>query len=137
MYDRLYETLKSSGYSVTHPRKQIFDELHASGPVTTATLSQKCAEALDRATVYRTVSLFERLGIVNRIWHGFKSQLELSEIFTPHHHHATCQNCGKTIDIVNPELENTISKLSREQGFLAIGHVIELTGYCKVCNGEQ
>ena len=104
MYDRLYNTLKGSGYSVTHPRKQVFEELLSSGPVTTATLSQKCAEILDRATVYRTISLFEQLGIVNRIWHGFKSQLELSEIFTPHHHHATCQNCGKTLDIVSPEL---------------------------------
>jgi Fur family ferric uptake transcriptional regulator len=137
MYDRLYETLKSSGYSATHPRKQIFEELLASGPLTTATLSQKCSETLDRATVYRTIALFERLGIVNRIWQGFKSQLELSEIFTPHHHHAVCQNCGKTIDLVSPDLENTISKISREHGFLALGHVIELTGYCKICQQQR
>jgi Fe2+ or Zn2+ uptake regulation protein len=137
MYDRLYATLKSSGYSVTHPRKQVFEELLTSGPATTATLSQKCAETLDRATVYRTIALFERLGIVNRMWHGFKSQLELSEIFTPHHHHAVCQSCGKTIDLVSSDLENTISKISREHGFLALGHVIELTGYCRFCQQQR
>ena len=133
MHDRLQTTLKSSGYSVTQPRKQVFEALLSSGPITTATLSQKCIETLDRATVYRTIALFERLGVVNRIWHGFKSQLELSEIFTPHHHHAVCQNCGKTIDLVSPDLENAISKISREHGFLPLGHVIELTGYCQAC----
>ncbi len=137
MYERFYETLKSSGYSITQPRKQVFEQLAKGGPVTTATLSQKCEETLDRATVYRTVTLFERLGIVNRIWHGFKSQLELSEIFTPHHHHAVCQSCGHTIDIVNPELENAISRISREHHFLALGHVIELTGYCQRCQLKQ
>ena len=137
MYDRFYKTLKSSGFSVTQPRKQVFEELLSSGPVTTATLSQKCTEPLDRATVYRTVMLFERLGVVNRIWHGFKSQIELSEIFTPHHHHAVCQSCGKTIDIINPDLENAISKISREHGFLTVGHVIELTGYCKTCQQQR
>lgn len=137
MYNRLTETLKSSGYSITQPRKQVFDELCKTGPLTTAKLSQNCAKILDRATVYRTVTLFERLGIVNRIWHGFKSQLELSEIFTPHHHHAVCQNCGKNIDIINPELESVISSISREHNFLTIGHVIELTGYCEQCQLKQ
>lgn len=137
MYDRLIETLKSSGFSITQPRKEVFDELCQTGPITTATLSQRCAKTLDRATVYRTITLFERLGIVNRIWHGFKSQLELSEIFTPHHHHAVCQNCGRTIDLVSPELENVISRISHEQRFLTIGHVIELTGYCEACQLKQ
>jgi Fe2+ or Zn2+ uptake regulation protein len=137
MNDRLTNTLKDSGYSITLPRRRVFDELSTSGPVTTATLSQKCSEALDRATVYRTVTLFEKLGIVNRIWHGFKSQLELSEIFTPHHHHAVCQSCGATIDIVNPELESAISRLSREHKFLTVGHSIELTGYCESCQLKQ
>lgn len=133
MIDRLTQTLKSSGSSFTKSRKTVFENLAKFGPTTTASLAERCRPQLDRATVYRTVELFEQLGIVNRIWHGFKSQIELSEIFTPHHHHALCQNCGKSIDIINPELEKLLSNIAKEHKFLAVGHVLELTGYCQAC----
>lgn len=133
MQDRLTKTLKVSGYSMTKPRKFVFDELAKAGPITTASLSQKCQTELDQATVYRTVALFEKLGVVNRIWHGFKSQVELSEIFTPHHHHAVCQNCGESLDIVDPELEKILSKLAKKHGFLSVSHTLELSGYCQDC----
>jgi Fur family ferric uptake transcriptional regulator len=111
-----------------------FEQLAQHGPLTPAKLAALCSPTIDRATTYRTVELFEELGIVNRIWHGFKSQVELSEIFTPHHHHAVCQHCGKNIDIINPELEKTLTAIARKHKFLAISHVIELTGYCSECH---
>ncbi|HVI69133.1 MAG TPA: transcriptional repressor, partial [Magnetospirillaceae bacterium] len=64
---------------------------------------------------------------------GFKHQVELSEIFTPHHHHARCQNCGQTTDIASPELESALSKLAKEHDFLALNHSVELLGYCQKC----
>lgn len=136
MIIRFKETLKKSGYSVTKPRQIVFEQLAKNGPLTSAGLAEYCASRLDRATTYRTIDLFERLGVVNRIWHGFKNQIELSEIFTPHHHHAVCQNCGVSIDIVNPELENLLARLAKQHTFLALSHVIELTGYCKHCQNK-
>lgn len=137
MLDRLQTTLKSSGCSYTVPRRVVFEQLAKyKSPMTTATLAEACAPTIDRATVYRTVELFERLGIVNRMWHGFKSQIELSEIFTPHHHHAVCQNCGKSIDLVSPELEKLLAYIAKQHNFLALNHVIELSGYCKNCQAK-
>lgn len=136
MLDRFKETLKSSGNSFTATRQQVFEELAKRGPITNAQLAEHCAPTVDRATVYRTIELFERLGILNRIWHGFKSQIELSEIFTPHHHHAVCQHCGKSIDIVNPELEKQLALIAKQHNFLALSHVIELSGYCQRCQGK-
>jgi Fur family ferric uptake transcriptional regulator len=133
MFPRFEATLKKSHFSVTKSRSAVFDQLAKHGPLPVTKLAVYCQPQTDRATVYRTVELFEQLGIVNRIWHGFKSQLELSEIFTPHHHHAQCQQCGKTIDLVSPELESVLATLSKKHGFLAVGHVIELTGYCQIC----
>src|SRR5688572_6926860 len=102
---KLKTTLKAAKYSATKPRVAVFTQLATHGPLSVGALAQSLSDTVDRATVYRTVELFEKLGIVNRIWHGFKHQVELSEIFTPHHHHALCQNCGQTVDIASPELE--------------------------------
>lgn len=137
MIDRFQEILKNSGNSYTLPRRTVFEQLQRTGPTTITHLAKACMPTIDRATTYRTVTLFERLGVVNRIWHGFKSQIELSEIFTPHHHHASCQHCGVSIDIVDPDLEKLLSKIARERNFLALSHVIELTGYCQNCQLRQ
>jgi Fur family ferric uptake transcriptional regulator len=130
---KLKTTLKAAKYSATKPRVAVFSQLATHGPLSVGTLAQQLARNVDRATVYRTVELFEKLGIVNRIWHGFKHQVELSEIFTPHHHHAMCQNCGQTIDIASPELESTLAKLTKSHHFLALSHSVELLGYCQKC----
>lgn len=137
MIDRFKEVLKDSGNSYTLPRQTVFEQLVREGPTTSTQLAKACAPTIDRATTYRTIMLFERLGVVNRIWHGFKSQIELSEIFTPHHHHASCQHCGASIDIVDPELKKMLNRVAREHNFLALGHVIELTGYCEKCQLKQ
>lgn len=137
MNDRFKEVLKSSGNSLTAPRQTIFTLLTQEGPLTTAQIAHKCAPDVDRATAYRTIELFERLGIVNRIWHGFKSSIELSEIFTPHHHHATCEHCGTHIDIASPELERILAQTAKQHNFLAVSHMLELTGYCQACQVRQ
>lgn len=130
---KLKTTLKAAKYSATKPRVAVFSQLATHGPLSVGALAQQLGRTVDRATVYRTVELFEKLGIVNRIWHGFKHQVELSEIFTPHHHHAMCQNCGQTIDIASPELEATLAKLAKSHKFLALSHSVELLGYCQKC----
>ena len=126
-------TLKEARSSATQGRLAVFNHLAKGGPMSVGTLAGRLQKDVDRATVYRTVELYEKLGIVNRIWHGFKHQVELSEIFTPHHHHALCQQCGKTIDITSPELEAALTSLAKRHQFLTLNHSVELTGYCKDC----
>ncbi|MGH7196855.1 MAG: Fur family transcriptional regulator [Candidatus Saccharimonadales bacterium] len=127
-------TLKEAGCSTTKSRMRIFTYLLSTGPMSVGTLASRLRKDADRATVYRTIELFEKLGIVNRIWHGFKHQIELSEIFTPHHHHALCQNCGRTMDIASSELEAELAQLAKRHSFLALSHSVELLGYCKNCH---
>ncbi len=130
---RLKSILKDSGYSLTSPRQLVFNELQQ-GPITHTRLANAVIATVDRATVYRTLDLFERLGVVNRIWHGQKNQVELSEIFLPHHHHAVCQRCGTTVDIISTELEQLLARLARANEFLAVEHSVEINGYCSSCH---
>lgn len=129
---KLAQTLKESKASVTRARRDVFVCLLNSGPLSVGQLARQQSN-IDRATIYRTIELFEKLGIVNRIWRGFKNQIELSEIFTPHHHHALCQHCGQTIDIASSELEAILAHLGKKHHFLTLSHSVELLGYCDRC----
>lgn len=89
---------------------------------------------LDRASLYRTVSLFERLGIVQRLYIGWKYKVELSDIFSHHHHHISCLGCGKIVAITEEaEIEQLISNIAAQHGFNAQGHQLEVRGYCATC----
>ena len=112
------QTLKQAGSSATQTRIVIFTSLQQQGPVGITKLIKSVRSSADRATVYRALELFEKLGIVNRIWYGSEPLVELSEIFTPHHHHALCQNCGKAIDLSSSELESALANLAKKHHFL-------------------
>ncbi len=133
MHRRLHQALRKSGYSVTIARRMAFSEL-LKGPLTVARLAGRLSPAIDRATTYRTVGVFEKVGIVNRVVFGQVPKIELSEIFLPHHHHAVCARCGIAVDIASTRLERLLSEIARQYHFLSIEHSVELRGLCGACH---
>ncbi len=135
MYDTLSAVLKQKGYSLTSPRKLIFELMLNSGPLTIAELIAKAGDTIDRATVYRTTELFEELGIAHRLNIGWKYKLELSDAFVGHHHHLHCTNCGKTYDLpANTMLETMIDSVAAKESFSPRGHQLEIYGLCAQCS---
>lgn len=102
-------------------------------PLTMAELLRK-ALPVNRASVYRTISLFEELGIVQRLQTGWKYRLELSDVFHDHHHHATCLVCGvSNIIPENDSIEQFLKQAAQTLGFQLERHQLELQGYCTGC----
>jgi Fur family ferric uptake transcriptional regulator len=135
MYDTLKALLKEDGASLTKPRKAVFDLLMNQGPQSMQVLAQRAKGRVDRATVYRTIDLFERLGIALRLNIGWKYKIELSDVFTGHHHHMYCTNCGRTYDLPeNPMLETMIDTVAAKSGFSPRGHQLEVYGLCQTCS---
>lgn len=135
MYDTLKALLKNSGYSLTKPRRIIFDLLAGQEPQSMQVLVQRAAGKVNRATVYRTIELFERLGIAHRLNIGWKYKIELSDVFKDHHHHLYCTNCGTTrILPANNMLESMIETLARKESFAIRGHQLEIYGLCPNCH---
>lgn len=91
------------------------------------------ADSIDRASVYRAVELFEKLGIVQRLNTGWKYKIELTDKFSAHHHHLTCVQCGRTIALKESELEQFIDDIARGHGFVPEAHQIEIQGRCRDC----
>jgi Fur family ferric uptake transcriptional regulator len=88
---------------------------------------------MDRASVYRTVGLFEKLGIVQRINIGWKYRIELSDSFAGHHHHLICTNCQTILPIDMRNIEDFIELTAKQNGFTAVTHQIEIQGLCGKC----
>ncbi|MGH7158292.1 MAG: Fur family transcriptional regulator [Candidatus Saccharimonadales bacterium] len=124
--------LKDSRQSVTGARVSVFEALLGREPMSMHELVAR-TNGVDRASVYRAVGLFERLGIVQRLSIGWKYKIELTDRFAEHHHHLTCTACGKTIAMGEAELESLIAKLAAEHNFTPTAHQIEVQGLCNDC----
>lgn len=117
---------------MTPARRALYEALQTNGALTMKQLCQLLP--CDRASVYRTVALFEKLGVVQRVYTGWKYSVELSDVFDHHHHHATCLQCYKVL--VLPEdatLEAVLHTIASKQGFQLESHQVELNGVCQAC----
>ncbi len=127
-------TLKTKKQSLTRTRLAVFKALQDKEPQTMREVVAACKGHVDRASVYRTIALYERLGIVQRLQIGWKYKLELSDAFHHHHHHLTCVKCGRTIPLPEDrQLEARLHTLSRGQDFIMKGHQLEIQGLCANC----
>lgn len=125
--------LKQSGLSVTRQRLVVFELLENKEPMTMHELHELSKDSLDRASLYRIITVFEELGIVSRVNIGWKYKIELSDKFAEHHHHLTCLKCHKVIPINENALEAFIANLASSHKFKATEHQVELQGYCELC----
>lgn len=133
-FDKLKITLKQHGQSLTRPRVLVFNALDGDEAQSMQQLVARCGQAIDRASVYRTVALFERLGIVQRLHLGWKYKIELSDDFQVHHHHLTCLRCGKTVPLpADDSLEDRLQSMAKAASFQIQQHQIEVQGLCRTC----
>lgn len=130
---RLSETLRSNGVRYTDARKSVFTVLQAAGePLSLQEIAARAVDA-DRASVYRTLALFEKLQIVDVLLVGWKRRFELAAPYKNHHHHIHCEHCDKVISIESPSLERLIKTISEQKGYHLHRHTLELSGCCDDC----
>lgn len=126
--------LKTAGYSVTRSRKVVFAALQDKEPQTMREILQACEARVDRASVYRAISLFEELGIVKRLQIGWKYKLELSDAFHHHHHHLTCLRCGTVMPLAeDTTIEQRLKAIAAAHSFSLEEHQLEIQGICQRC----
>ncbi len=128
------QTLADNGYSTTKARQAVFRLLIGSEPQSMHQLLERAKGTVDRVSVYRNIEVFEKIGIVHRIYIGWKYKLELSDQFISHHHHLSCLKCGKVIDIEDERhIDEFIKEVSVKFGFEPRRHQFEVDGYCREC----
>lgn len=128
------QILSSNGYRFTTAREATFKLLISPKPQTIRQILNKAHGKVDSVSVYRNIDVFEKLGIVHRIYVGWKYKIELSDEFIEHHHHLSCLLCGKVIDIEDEKhIDYFIKEVARKFDFTPRRHQFEIDGYCNDC----
>lgn len=132
-FAKFKKLLKGKGYFLTAPRMRAFGLLQNQPALSIKELID-LMKGFDQTTVYRTIDLFEKLGVITRVQLGWHSKIELSDTFQHHHHHLTCANCGKVSVLQEDEtIEHRIKLLSQASGFKPTDHQLEIRGLCQNC----
>lgn len=132
------QIITSNGYRLTAAREKTFSLLISPEPQSVRDILTKAGDSVDRVSVYRNLELFEKLGIVHRVYVGWKYKLELSDEFVAHHHHLSCLGCGKVIDIQDEaHIDEFIHDVAKKFGFTPRRHQFEVDGYCKDCQSKR
>jgi len=135
------EFLKMRQYKLTATRREIIRILNnGRKPLSIQEVYQQMKERpADLASVYRTVNLFCELGVLLKLeFHEKCYRYELSETFTPHHHHAICRKCGAIENIFDECISRVIEeRIGRQAGFYIESHILEFYGICGKCASQS
>ena len=143
-FNRVKEILQKESYKLTKQREAILKVIlenpdeHLSCDGIYQIVTKKSPD-LGIATVYRTLQLFEKLGIVYKL--DFDEGLSRYEL-TPgkeghQHHHLVCMECGKVIEVKLDLLESLEESIEREEDFTIVDHNLKFYGYCGECKNKS
>lgn len=132
--------LADRGVRFTRGRRAVVAALAAAdGPRAAAELHADLGSSVPLSSLYRSLAVLETAGIVAP-HHGTKglTRYELAEWLAGHHHHLVCIDCGAVDDIhlspaLEDRLEQVVTGVIREAGFVAGGHSLEIDGRCARC----
>ena len=132
------EKLRELGHRVTPQRQLILEMLcelggHASIQQIYEQVHLK-APAIDRATVYRTIHLFQQHKWVVSAEINGNTVYEIAHP-TPHHH-LVCRSCGKIAVLDNEPFQELRELLQREFGFEVELNHLTLMGQCACCSSS-
>jgi len=87
------------------------------------------------STVYRSLELLQRLGLVTETDLG-GGRVRYHPAGKGHHHHLVCQECGNIIDLDESALSPLKDALLREYGFIADLRHLGIFGHCVKCQNK-
>ncbi|HUO34834.1 MAG TPA: Fur family transcriptional regulator [Candidatus Acidoferrum sp.] len=98
-------------------------------------LAKKQDRYIDRATVYRTIALLKRHGLIDELdlmhLEGEKHYYEAKT--NRDHCHMACFRCGGIIEYVSSSFEKLKAEMARQSGFQIRVVRLEVGGVCKHC----
>jgi Fur family ferric uptake transcriptional regulator len=134
----LRRTLHERGLRMTPQRQLVLDavrELGHATPEQVCAQVQRAAPAVNITTVYRSLDLLERLGLVRHthLGHG-------APTYSAHEHehvHLVCHACGTVTEVPREVMADLTTRLADDFGFeLDVAHVA-LSGLCCDCRSRE
>lgn len=128
------QELKQAGLKVTLPRRKILDILkqpqarHFSAEDISHALYDR-GENIALATIYRVLTQFEEVGLVQR--HNFEGSSSVFELARGgHHDHVVCVDCGVVKEFYDETIEKRQREIAADLGFEIEDHALIIYGRC-------
>jgi Fur family ferric uptake transcriptional regulator len=133
----LFKTIfKDKKLRLTHPRFIIFQELSiAERPLSPQELYQsllKKQRKIGLTSIYRSLDLFESLGMVFKIVNGSSIKYKLCKLEN-HHHHIVCKTCGNVVELDFCDISDWSRRVMESTGYEVTDHQLNFYGFCKSC----
>src|SRR5579883_2605825 len=126
---RLQAELTARGIRMTHQRRTILAVMETAKQHMDAgqilRRVRKLDSAIDRVTVYRTLSLLKRQGLI----YERRPQRD--------HLHMACLRCGKIMEFESNLFEKLKGQVERECRFHIVVARLEIGGYCAACRSHR
>ncbi|MBD0293543.1 MAG: transcriptional repressor [Jiangellaceae bacterium] len=128
--------LRARGYRLTPQRElvlQAVQELDHASPEEVLTKVRQTATGVNISTVYRTLDLLEKLGLVSHthLSHGAPAYHAATE---PDHVHLVCRNCESVTEIDPSLAAGLVEDVAAEHGFHTDVRHLTLFGTCAECS---
>lgn len=136
--DTLRRTLHERGLRMTPQRQLVLDAVRHLGHATPEQVCgevQRSAPAVNITTVYRTLDLLERLGLVRHVHLGHGAPT-----YSEHEHehlHLVCHSCGELHEASMSLLAELAARLRESTGFRLDAAHVALSGLCARCAAER
>jgi Fur family ferric uptake transcriptional regulator len=136
---RLQAQLAQRGIRMTSPRRAILSVIETAHKHLDASQilrkSQRMSPSVDRSTVYRTLGLLKRHGLIDELdlmhlngeGHYYERKLGRDHV------HMACLRCGKITEFVSERFDALKSQLEKECRFHILVARLEVGGFCSEC----
>jgi len=122
---KIKDKIINNGYKLTKPRLAVLSYLKKSEkPLSTLEISRK-VKGVNLSSIYRSLSLFKDLNIVNEEYFEDEKKYCLS---TEPHHHIVCRICKKVVKV------KCFHNFFDIKNFNNIEHQLILSGVCNKCH---
>jgi len=134
--DSWVKKLNSKGIRCTAMRLAVIQTIRKTkkplSPIQIFDLTRQKNPKLGLVTVYRTIEILEREGLIEHIHHFDNCQTVLP-VGEGHQHVLLCIKCGAAVHFKGMELKNIFDQINKETGFQIKEHWMQLAGLCPAC----
>ncbi len=137
-FQKFQAYLRSRDLKMTRTRGLIFKEIFCSPAVHPNAYDihrrlRAKRKDISLATIYRTLNLLVKSGLVSEIDLGEDHSHYEPEWNKIAHGHLICLSCGKVQEFSNKEVQEVIDRIGQEKGYTLDKFSIQVFGFCQAC----
>jgi len=141
-FTRFQVYLRSHGLKLTRARELVFREIlstpgiHPNADEIRRRLRAKKKE-IGLATIYRTLNLLVRSGLVTAVNLGEGHSHFEPEWTETAHGHLICLSCGRVQEFAQANIQDAIHRIGEEKGYRLDKFSLQVFGFCRDCETKR